>query len=223
MLAGAVPPLSKRLIDRLSATTSRDEIATLHDAAVRHPNRWGRLLAMRVLGRRGDVARLPAVAEVVASTAVGFDRRMARDYLRELPPEISLPLARRWITAADHRVDAAHDIMSRHAEAQDVPAVRDVLGTADDYGTICSLVDALGRVPEAGPYPELDRIYSDSAYSYARWRAARAMAIANPQFTARWAGECLWDCEPATREIGVRFAEPMLAALPPTPGHRSHG
>jgi hypothetical protein len=104
-------------------------------------------------------------------------------------------------------------VFAEHAELVDAPAVRAALAAADDYCTISSLAEALGRLGEAGPFPELDEIYVHSAYSYARARAVQAMAATDPTFAERRASECLWDCEESVRIQGALSAPLEHAAL----------
>ncbi len=102
--------------------------------------------------------------------------------------------------------EAAESVLARHGELADAPALRAALALSTDYHSMSSLVGALGRLPEAGPFPELSEIYAASVYSYTRARAVQAMAATDPEFSNRWATECLWDCEQDVRVAGARFA-----------------
>jgi hypothetical protein len=108
-------------------------------------------------------------------------------YVKALPPEISLPLARQWLVKDDGRSGAAGGVLAEHAESSDALAVRRALSRAVDYSVICNLVTALGRLQEDGPYPELEAVYLGSAYSYARMRAVVAMAATDSLFAESWA------------------------------------
>ena len=110
-----------------------------------------------------------------------------------------------------------------HSDSEDVPAIRAGFSRAwerDWTYEICSLVEALGRHPDHGPFPELRMVFTDVAYSYARRRAARSMAAVDPDFSTLFADECLWDCEAETRLVGVeasllddRITRPRISVL----------
>jgi hypothetical protein len=70
----------------------------------------------------------------------------------------------------------------------------------------CSLLEALARVPSSSAFETLDEIFRDTAYAPARRRAAQAMAVADSGFADAFASECLWDCDPTTRQIGISHA-----------------
>lgn len=121
--------------------------------------------------------------------------------------------ARSRLSYADGRGAVATSVFAEHAQVADAPALRSALAAADDYYAISSLAEALGRLPEAGPFLELDEVYVHSAYSYARARAVQAMAVTDPAFADKWAAECLWDCEESIRIQGILFAPMERAAL----------
>ncbi len=72
---------------------------------------------------------------------------------------------------------------------------------------LCSLIKALGRHPTTGPYEELRKVFVEVDYSYARTRAAVAMANVDANFVNLFAHECLWDCEPDTQATGIAAAD----------------
>lgn len=205
LLAESTGPFRKAVVHRLRITKDPAEVGALREASQdrTHP---GWRLALRVLSLRGDTTPLGVVEEVLERNESGATRAAAFQYVWMLPMEISLPLARTWIAFSDGRGSVAGEVMSGAAELEDTSAIRAALGDADDYYTICSLVEALGRLPAAGPFPELEVVYEQSAYSYARARAVKAMAATDPEFGGKWATECLWDCEDLTRIAGARFA-----------------
>lgn len=196
----------KAVAHRLRATRDPHEIEALR-AAADDPTAPGFRLAMTILGQRGDSCAVPRIAAFLATNPVGVGRAASLRYLLSLPPTTTVPLAREWLGLPDARGDAAEMILREHAEPEDIARVRAHLAAATHYYTICDMVDALARVPELGPYPELEVIYSEASYSYARMRAARAMARTDPAFPATFAEECLWDSAEGTREVGCRFAE----------------
>ena len=123
-----------------------------------------------------------------------------------IPPGVFVNAVGSYYQRLNSRADAAGAVLAVHAEVVDTLAIRSALGEATDYYSICALVQALGRLPETGPFPELDQVYVRSAYSYARARAVEAMAATDPAFDEKWATECLWDCEESARTLGAECA-----------------
>jgi len=145
-----------------------------------------------------------------------------------LPYNQTRALAHEWLASREGnrpgvapRPRTAAQIFAEHAEAEDVPTIREYLcrdtldrNTSDLY-VICSLATALGRHPGRGPYPELRSIFYDIPYSYGRLHIARAMAKTDPAFADTYAVECLWDCQPEIREFGaacVNIDDPVALA-----------
>jgi hypothetical protein len=205
LLADSQLEYRKAVLHRLRITQNTHEVEALHRASLDSGSPGWRL-ALRVLGSRGDTTGLPAAESVLIVDATGADRASAFRYVKALPPSVSLPLARDWLSHTDGRGAVAKSVLAVHAELIDIPAIRSALADATDYYAVCSLVEALGRLAAAGPFPELHRVYEESAYSYARARAVDAMAATDPEFAQRWATECLWDCEESTRLRGAQFA-----------------
>lgn len=163
-------------------------------------------LALTVLARRGDPAGLEAAERILIADESGRARGSAIRYVEHLPVDICLPLARDWLDADDARSVVAGRVLADHAELQDLDLLRTALAEADGYYGVTDLVQALGRLPEAGPYPEFETIYRASAYSYTRATVVEAMAATDPRFPETHAYECLWDCEDRTRLVAVARA-----------------
>lgn len=177
--------------------------------AASDPQAKGFPLAMQVLGERGDATMVEMTGVVLQGNPMGMARMGSLRYLRHLPPTVSLPVAREWWEVADGRGDAADMILARHAEPEDVPRLRQRLATCHHAYTQCNMVDGLARVPGLGPYPELRTVFQEACYSYLRRRSVLAMVATDPGYPHVFAEECLWDCESAIREAGVRSA-PLL-------------
>jgi hypothetical protein len=152
LLAEARPPFRKAVLHRLRITIDPHEIAALRDAS-RDSEHPGWRLAVRVLGARRDMTPLSVIEDVLTTDEPGPTRAAAFQYMRALPPHITLPLARAWLTNDDGRGAVASVVLAAHAELPDAPAIRAALANATDYYTASSLVEALGRLPEAGPFP----------------------------------------------------------------------
>lgn len=203
---GPVPP--KALIHRLVNLATPDEVELIRDAASRPWDSRGHL-PMFVLGRRGDSSAVNVAEDVFVRGVWGGERASAFRYLSDLDPFVTLPLAREWITTEDDRQNIAARLLALHAESVDAPVIRRVL--EEGFRTqamyvVCDLVDALARLDGSGPFPEVRAIFEETVYSYARRRAALAMAATDPEFSLRYATECLWDCDAETREVGVSRA-----------------
>jgi hypothetical protein len=137
-----------------------------------------------------------------------------------LPYDQTRSLAHEWLQSSEGsrpgvawhpRIAAA--IFEEHAEAEDIPVIREYLcrdtleRATSDFYVICSLAGALGRHPNQGPYPELTSIFYGMSYSYGRLHVARAMAETDPAFANTQAVECLWDCQPTTRDFGATYVD----------------
>lgn len=205
------PPYRKEILRRLRTTTDEAEIAALRKASL-DVSCPGWPLAMQVLGLRDDPTPLPVAEELLAANQPGGKRAWAFGYVRALSPSRSLPLARGWLGLPDGRGAVAEAVFSKHAEPSDAPALLAALSAATDYFAISDLAKALGRLPLAEPCPLLDRVYVESADSYARARAVDAMAATDPAFGEKWATECLWDCEESARVRGAECA-PLTAEV----------
>ena len=74
-----------------------------------------------------------------------------------------------------------------------------------------SVMRALVRHPDQGPYGELASIFYNVPGSNVRDDAARAMAATDPASAQTHASECRRDCEPEVRTLGrtnVEFGAP---------------
>ncbi|MFD7310358.1 hypothetical protein [Promicromonospora sp. NPDC059942] len=201
------PRCGTRFVQRFAATTDRRELQALQGAALDPELLWGRRHALEVLGLRGDLVALGWAEQILAADTLGFEGAAALGYVIALPSRVTLPLSRSWLAVDDRRGQAARKVLAKHAQAEDSAAIQAALPqVVDDNYAICDLVTALGRIPEHGPYPLLDVVYTESQYSYARARAAAAIAATDPTFGPRIAPECLWDCEDPVRILGVNHA-----------------
>jgi hypothetical protein len=139
-------------------------------------------------------------------------RRAITAILEALPPNMTLPYARRWFNSPDWNLArTANDLLKEHGTMKDFPIVRAVLldmlrENPDvmnaDY-EVCSLLKLLARFREIGPLSEVEKIFVETDWSFARQCAARAMAANAPDWFAHgYAFECLWDAEERIRVIG---------------------
>jgi len=208
--SGATP---KAVVRRLAETTDASEVRALREAAT---GPWGpaRKLALLALAERRDPAAVDTAAEVFTRNVVGAERASAFRYFLALDASVILPLAREWLELEDDRSRVAAATMVLHSTPDDLPAIRAAFScawSAQSMYAICDLVDALGRLHTVGPHPELRVVFTDVAYSYARRRAAAALAATDPEFPTTYAAECLWDCEEETRLVGAKTLDPSVS------------
>jgi hypothetical protein len=71
-------------------------------------------------------------------------------------------------------------------------------------------MDALARIPQLGPYPEVRAVFDGHRYSRARADAAAALAATDPAFPRDRAFECLWDCDDSARATGCAHVDLAL-------------
>ena len=120
---------------------------------------------------------------------------------------------REWATDNFVLRRSAEKIFARHAEANDVPMLRagaQAAFEADDDFRVCSAMDALARIPQFGPYPEVRAVVDGHPYSRARADAAAALAATDPAFPSDRAFECLWDCDDSVRATGCTHVDIAL-------------
>ncbi len=201
-------PLPKSLRHRFRTALTPKEVRHLRDVAQRPEHSSARDLALAALGDRHDPAAIATAEDVFARNVIGRERAAAFRYVRALAADDALPLARRWIDLHDDRAGVAAALFAAHCEEDDVADVRRALQSSwmrreNAMYALCDLIEALGRHPALGPFPELTEVFESVEYSYARRRAAAVLAEADPGFATRYALECLWDCEPETRLIGA--------------------
>ncbi len=132
--------------------------------------------------------------------------------LTDLPPAMTLPIARRWFEAPDWYLQvAADEVLEAHATPDDIPRCQArlavLVGNVLPYETavyqVCSALDILARFPDIGALPEVEAAFVQSGYAFARARAAQALHVNAPaRFAEAYAYECLWDCEEETRQLG---------------------
>jgi hypothetical protein len=132
--------------------------------------------------------------------------------LEALPPEMTLPYARRWFNSPGWQLSRlANDLLHEHATIDDFPVVyaalaemlRETPDMMNGYYEVCDLLQILTGFAGIGPLPEVERVFVETDWSYAREWAARAMASnAQDWFARGYAFECLWDADEDIRVIG---------------------
>lgn len=165
------------------------------------------IMPFMFLGCLNDPFRLDAALAVLDSGEPGGRRSGARRYIEALGPEHTLAVARERLPAGDES-GVGGTILALHAEAEDVGLARRHLAEAWEARQFFALVDmlhALQRNPEQGPFEELRRLFEEIEYSYARDVTVETMAASDPEFTERFARECMWDSEPRIQELGAEY------------------
>ena len=219
--------LGMKVFDVLKARTSPADVRSLI-AAARCESLPMQGPAIRALAYQQRSEALEIAVEHIHDPAYRGLRGHLLRALLLLPYDQTRSLAHEWLQSSEGgrpgvapRPRIAAAIFAEHAETQDIPVIREYLcrDTLDrdtsDFYVICSLATALSRHPDHGPYPELTSIFYGISYSYGRRYIARAMAETDPAFANTQAVECLWDCQPTTRELGamcVDISNPIALA-----------
>lgn len=129
------------------------------------------------------------------------------------PAEVCLETGRKWFLS--HRYPenvVGRKILEEYATMDDIPMLRRVVIEAlkdeeEKTYLLCSAIEALGNIEGIGMIAEVERAYHESIYSFARCRAAEVMSVhASAEFSAKYAYECLFDCENDTKLVGIEYA-----------------
>lgn len=188
-------------------------------------------LALRLLGARDHAALVPrAVARLTARsedrTSRGSEHVAYIRYLEELPAHRVLPLARDWLDAPWPLSLAAECLFARHAELDDgarLLLTAEAAFASDDMYRLCSMLDALARVPDSSRVPLVAAVCTETGYSYARWRALRSLApLSNDPDAAAQLHEALWDCEAESRKVACAVADRTSATTTARLGEIAH-
>ncbi len=220
-LLTTVDARNRRHIEKILLSRLRHSEVPLYAAALNGDNVFAWYVAFQCLAalrRAGDFYALAIqkatsfVGSAEISGVRGPKLGAIKRLLNELPPETTLPLARQWFDSPIWQVQLiGRGILEEHATTEDLPRLRtfisDELGRGDprevDVYGVCSALDALSHLPNIGQLPEVEAAYAESAYSFARLRAAKAMRENAPVwFSETYAVECMWDCEEEARGLG---------------------
>jgi hypothetical protein len=213
-------------IDELATRTSSDDVSRLL-AAANDPELPMRRAAILALGHQGRRELLEIAEANTSEVRRGTLQGAIALALEAMPPSQTRALAHDWLTSSDWaRRRKAAGILATWAEAEDLEPTRRALarelerGLEGDIYVVCSLAEALGRYAGHGPFEELSRAYEQIPYSYGRRFVVSALAATDPTFAGDVAVDCLWDCEPETRQLAashvdrrIRLAAQRLAEL----------
>lgn len=178
-------------------------------------------LAASALGTLGD-ERLVSLAtdyfaredvfEDAARRLSGYDRmrRSAlNDYVRHLPIDRQLELAREWHPLGGYFEVVAGGVFGAQATPDDRARLESfVEGTAAATGgwEFIQELDALARIGDPRSAPLLIQIAAEASYSHARRRALHGLAIMpDAPGAAQALHEALWDCEDEAAADGCAF------------------
>jgi hypothetical protein len=219
---GSTPGMVSRLSDEVARRTDPDTPKLLATAA-ESGTPEERHVALRSLGKRGSTEFVAAAEqflrrETELAPGARRDHRLRRaflQYLQELQPSVTLPLARRWFCEPWPLSLAAERVLERHATADDrgplEAAGTAALETSDMY-RLCSIVDAISAAGPDDSLPFLSEVYEQVPYSYARRRVVDALSRCPPTHaTNRYLKEALWDCEPEARAMACRASRTLQA------------
>ncbi len=179
------------------------------------------MLALTALREIADSSLLEPLAEfqmVMPERPAGLNHMLWRAISAIDDPRV-LELGRQWFR--DERwpvMITGERILQARATADDLPVIRELL-TADqhaDRGTyrLSAGLEMAANLSDPALLPLLSHAYHELDYAWGRRRAVAAMVANAPEaFAARYAYECLWDCEHDTREAGLAHAPRTAEAL----------
>lgn len=214
-LDGLLDHLDQTGSDRLSSELRRRNSNVDRDRLLRcaaDDDAFGRVRAAAcALADMGDL-RLLDLAEELFAHGDDLDQadRQRRTallwYFRTLPPEVTLPLARRWWQRGGFFRTASGRVLAHHAEPRDrdwlAAAVQQALARGNAADAIDEL-DALVHLRDRHTRPLFVQIAVATTFAWARTRALHGLAATLDDDAAR--GElthALWDCEDEGRRLG---------------------
>jgi hypothetical protein len=193
----------------LATRRTPDDVRLLREAALTGEG-FAKRNALEALGRQGDPSLIDEALRPLRAVDCGSLRAAAHRYLRELPADISLGPGREWFVGEPALRSAGEMILERHGQPSDLPLLVSELTPALRQGEmhrLCSILEALVRFPEEGPFPAAEDVFVEVPYSYARIRAVRILRATDKSFRDRFSYECLWDCEGQIRDIAVEAVD----------------
>lgn len=129
------------------------------------------------------------------------------------PPEICLETGRKWVFSSKYPKNAAGwNILKKHATIDDIPMLKKtILNALEDEENklyiMYSAMETLWNFENIGLISEVEQVYQKSICSLGRRKAAEMMSdLAPVEFSAKYAYECLYDCEDVTKLLGIEFA-----------------
>ncbi len=148
----------------------------------------------------------PNALNTPARRRIGYLR-----YLEELPPETTLPRARKWFGENWPLQVAGHAILARHATTADRTMLEDA-GTAaltdGDMYALTSVIEGLTTIGARESLPFFAAAYRQVPYSYARRLVVKALLpYASAPMVQELLVEALWDCERKSRELSCTGAD----------------
>lgn len=168
-------------------------------------------LAARALGTLADERLMPIAIDYFAREdvpedptrrLVGYDRmrRSAlNDYVRHLPMDRQLELAREWHAQGGYFELIAGEVFGAQATPNDRDRIENFIAAHGTEGDGCDIIfelDALARIGDPRSAPLLAQVVEQTTYSEARRRAIRALSGMQQLPLARaLLREALWDCE----------------------------
>jgi hypothetical protein len=174
--------------------------------------KFRRGVALMALGKIATAGSFACIRDFLEANCAERSFNGPLRFVADAPAEVCLETARRWF-ASEHWVlfHTSCEILERHGDASDAPMVREMARGAtgfDDVYRLCCTMEILAGIGGLGRVVEAENAFEETEYAPARTRAARVMAANDlGGFRARYARECLWDCESDTRKIGCENAD----------------
>ncbi|MCA9646602.1 MAG: hypothetical protein KC492_38210, partial [Myxococcales bacterium] len=213
LLQSPVTAIHERAKVLAERTAPIDREALTHGLA--HADIKVRALAARALAEQGSSEGYDTAKQILVGLR-GWERLVARGFttkaLTAMPADLVLPLARKWRSSRRAPLrDAGRAILESHANSDDVPWIRNQLRrkwSIDAEGELLFAAELAARLWVPTMLGDLRRLFGEFVYSYGRMHLTEVLAGVDPEFSTTLAVECLWDCEPDSRRLGVLHADP---------------
>lgn len=168
------------------------------------PNRG----ALHILATQGDPSA-PLAVEIALQHPANEVRIAGRRAVHVLHGPEAISAARHWIVLEDESELPyyATEVIGNTGGPEDLPRLRQLATLWTTKGAMyamCTAAEALAKLHDSESIPWFRDRFESTEYSSLRKRCARAICDVDPDFPADLAIECLWDCEPETREVGAR-------------------
>ena len=193
-------PAAALLAERVRGGRGADRAVV--EAALHDPRPAIAAPAINVLGLLGDPAIIePAQRTIGRIHGPSHLLPMILRGLVALPPEVALPLARRWRDAPGYRSYVATQLLRLYATAEDLPWVVERIrrSMSNGYRSLGEYAGILERFPGQGPFAGVEATYRRYVPSCCRADLVRALSLTDPTFGSTLAYECLYDSEEVAR------------------------
>jgi hypothetical protein len=215
------PPLT-RIHERAKVLAGRTTAAdqSLLARSLKHEDLQVRAVAARALAEQGSFQGYET-AKLIVLGLRGWRSIVTRNFatkaLSAMPAELVLPLARDWRSSRRPTLrHASRQILEPHANRDDIPWIRRQLRrkvSVEAEGELLSAAELAARLWDPEVLADLRRLFGEFLYSYGRMHLAEVLVQVDSAFPTTLGMECLWDCEPDTRKLGVLHGDRIDARV----------